>query len=89
MFDWEMVDISIKEGPKDDHICTTWHNDETLKDAFWQCFYATALPGSTDYDNLHVVCTDLNGIDREEECRRYLEEFLAEDIKDGFVPQSS
>lgn len=74
----------LKEGEKDDVICTTWHNDESLKDAFWQCFGATCLPASTDYDNLFVVCTDVDGCEREREFAQYILEFLAEDIEDGY-----
>jgi hypothetical protein len=85
LFDWVIVDQMIKEGEKDDIICTTWHNDESLKDAFWQCFCATALPASTDYDNLFVVCTDVDGLDREREMRQYIEAFIAGDIDDGFA----
>lgn len=84
-----MVDLVMNEGERREHICTTWHHDETLKEAYWQCFYVTALPESTDYDNLYVVCTDLNGIDRGEELLKYMDEFLAEDIREGFVPQNN
>jgi len=84
LFDWVIVDQMLKEGEKDDIICTTWHNDESLKDAFWQCFGATCLPATTDYDNLFVVCTDVDGCDRERELTQYILEFLTGDIEDGF-----
>lgn len=56
-------------------VMTTWHNDQTLADAFWQCFFATCLPDTADHDHIKIVCTDLDGINRTEELRSYIKKF--------------
>ncbi len=56
-------------------VMTTWHNDETLADTFWQCFFATCLPETADLDNIKIICTDLDGVNRAEELKSYIKEF--------------
>jgi|TARA_R110000737_G_C14589687_1_gene487274 hypothetical protein len=53
----------------------TWHNDESLTDSFWQCFFATCLPETADYEKLKIVCTDLDGVNRNDELANYLNRF--------------
>ncbi|GAB5551778.1 MAG: hypothetical protein Sapg2KO_13690 [Saprospiraceae bacterium] len=54
---------------------TTWHNNESLADTFWQCFFATCLPETTDYEKLQIVCIDLDGKNRKEELSNYINRF--------------
>ena len=63
-------------------IATTCHTDETYADTFWQCFFATTLTGCTDFDNITIVCTDLDGNNRSEELKEYLNKF-----REGWIPE--
>jgi len=67
--------METMENHNEIDVMTTWHNDQTLADAFWQCFFATCLPDTTDYGNIKIICTDLDGINRVEELKNYLKEF--------------
>jgi hypothetical protein len=75
LFDEIMVDMEVNEGYPEIDVMTTWHNDEILADTFWQCFFATCLRDSADLDDITIVCTDLDGIDRTEELKKYIQEF--------------
>lgn len=75
LFDETMVIMETVEGHSEIGVMTTWHNDETLAETFWQCFFATCLPESADYDNIKIVCTDLDGINRIDELKNYIKEF--------------
>ena len=59
LFDETMVEMEVIEGHPEIEVMTTWHNDQTLADTFWQCFFATCLRDNVDYDNVKIVCTDL------------------------------
>lgn len=74
-FDGIMVEMEVIEKHPEIDVTTTWHSDETLKDAFWQSFFATCLPDTADYKNIKIICTDLDGVDRREELKNYLEKF--------------
>ncbi|MGB1004687.1 MAG: DUF7684 family protein [Salibacteraceae bacterium] len=82
-FDETMVIMETIENHSEVDVMTTWHNDESLADAFWQCFFATCLPEATDYEKLKIVCTDLDGIDRKEELANYLSRF-----EQGWLPKN-
>jgi hypothetical protein len=71
------------ESPEDfrDSPMTSWHNNETLADVFWQCIFATFLPENVDLDNIKIVCTDLDGVDQRQELKDYLIRF-----SDGWLP---
>ena len=75
LFDLTMVTMEAMENHSEIDVITTGHNDETLADTFWQCFFATCLPETADLDNIKIVCTDLDGIDRVEELKDYITEF--------------
>lgn len=75
LFDQTMVVMETMEGHNQIDVITTWHNDQTLADVFWQCFFATCLPDTTDYDDIKVVCTDLDGVNRATELKNYIKEF--------------
>jgi hypothetical protein len=75
LFDETMVEMETMESHEEIEIMTTWHNDDTLADTFWQCFFATCLPEKADFDNIKIVCTDLDGVDRREELHSYIKEF--------------
>jgi hypothetical protein len=81
LFDQTMVIMETMEQHKAIDVMTTWHNDETLADAFWQCFFATCLPGTTSQNDIKIICTDLDGINRTEELKNYLKEF-----ESGWLP---
>jgi len=74
-FDQNMVIMETMENHPEIDVMTTWHNDETLADTFWQCFFATCLPETADLDNIKVICTDLDGINRTDELKNYIKEF--------------
>ena len=74
-FDQNMVIMEVLENHPAIDVITTWHNDETLADSFWQCFFATCLPDTADLDNIKVICTDLDGINRTDELKSYIKEF--------------
>ena len=80
LFDENMVDKEMKEN-KQYSVMTTWHNGESVADIFWQCFGATCLPETTDYDNISILCTDLDGVNRAEELKDYLTRF-----EEGWLP---
>ena len=62
---------------------TTWHNNESLAGVFWQCFFATCLPDETNYEKLKIICSDLDGINREIEITQYLTDF-----ERGWIPEN-
>jgi len=74
-FDETMVIMETIENHSELNVITTWHNNESLANTFWQCFFATCLPETTDYDNLKLICTDLDGKNRREELANYLNLF--------------
>lgn len=82
-FDEVMVLMETVENHSEIEVMTTWHNDVSLADTFWQCFFATCLPETTDYKKLKIVCTDLDGIDRKDELANYLNQF-----KEGWLPKN-
>ena len=81
IFDETMVDIEITEKVDFINVMTTWHDDETYADTFWQCFFATCLPETADLDNVSIVCTDLKGTDRSGELKEIIERF-----ENGWIP---
>lgn len=80
-FDEIVVAMEVLENHPELDVMTTWHNDETLADAFWQCFGATCLPEDADLDNITVVVTDLDGVNRIEELKDYIRRF-----ESGWLP---
>lgn len=81
LFDETMVAMKVIEGQQAGGVMTTWHNDETLADTFWQCFFVTCLPETADLDNIKIICTDLDGINRAVELTSYIDQFVA-----GWLP---
>ncbi|KAM3090644.1 hypothetical protein ACKFKF_34480 [Phormidesmis sp. 146-12] len=75
IFEETMVVMETIENHNEIDIMTTWHYVEPLADTFWQCFNATCLPETTDLENIKIICTDLDGVNRTEEFRRYIKEF--------------
>ena len=82
IFDEIVVQMEVVENHDPISIMTTCHNDETLADAFWQCFFVTCLPETADLDNISIVCTDLKGIDRSNELRDIIDRFETNWIPD-------
>jgi hypothetical protein len=81
IFDRIMVDIEISKGIDCINIMTTGSNDELLEDSLWQCFFATCLPNETDFDNISIVCMDLDGVDRKIELLDIIKRF-----DQGWIP---
>jgi len=75
LFDKTIEVLETKEGHREIEVITTGHEDEILADAFWQCFYTTFLPDTADIENITIICTDLDGIDRTKELQDCLKEF--------------
>jgi hypothetical protein len=80
-FDETMVAMETMENHPEIDVMTTWHSNEGLASAFWQCFYATCLPKTTKYDNLKIVCFHFNDIDVSDKLRNYIKQF-----NDGWLP---
>jgi hypothetical protein len=75
LFEETMVVMETRESHSEIGVMTTWHNDETLADTFWQCFFATCLPETADLDNIKIICMDLDGVNRTDELNSYIKEF--------------
>lgn len=80
-FDGNIVIMETMENHAEIDVMTTWHNDETLADTFWQCFFATCLPDTLNVGDIKIICMDLDGIDRFEELQVYIKNF-----KLGWIP---
>lgn len=76
-----MVEMETMEDHFEIGVMTTWHNNETLADVFWQCFFATCFPEYTNYENIKIVCSDLDGINRANELEHYIKRF-----EEGWLP---
>jgi hypothetical protein len=81
LFDGTMAIMRIMESHNEFDVMTTWHNDQTLADAFWQSFFVTCIPETADYANITVICTDLDGVNRIEELKSYIKKF-----ESGWLP---
>lgn len=81
-FDETINIMEVMESHAEIDIMTTWHNDQSFADVFWQCFFATCLPDSTDYNNLKIVCLDLDGVNREQELKKKIQRF-----EDNWIPK--
>lgn len=81
-FDEVMVDLEISENRPYIDICTTGDNDTDLANAFWECFYASLLPERTDWDNVNIVCTNIDGKDYKDSLINLLIKF-----DKGWIPE--
>ena len=81
-FDEIVVIMNVMENQPDIFVMTTWHDKESLANAFWQSFSATCLPDSTDYDHLKIICTHFDNVDKKEELKTYIKKF-----NEGWLPE--
>ena len=79
--DATMVSMEVDEGYPFSDVVTTGNADTDLANAFWECFFATALPDRADYDDLNVVCVSIDGADYRSELEGLLARFV-----DGWIP---
>ncbi|MDX2245968.1 MAG: hypothetical protein SF052_04270 [Bacteroidia bacterium] len=82
LFDEIMTQMEVIENHKPISVMTTWHNDETLADTFWDCFFVTCLPETADLGNISIICTDMKGNNRTYELKTILERF-----EKGWIPE--
>ena len=85
LHDWFDEIASIMESMENHpeiETMTTWHNNESIADVFWQCFFATCIPEHADFDNLKIICTDLENVNRIEELKDYISRF-----ENGWLPK--
>jgi hypothetical protein len=75
LFDKTMVIMETNENYSFIEVVTTSHNDEIIADAFWQCFFATSFKDTANLDDIVIVCTDLDNVNRNEELTYYIKEF--------------
>lgn len=75
LFDETIGVMETIEDHNEIAVMTTWHNDETLADTFWECFFATCIPETANLDNIKIICTDLEGVNRSNELKNYIKEF--------------
>ena len=80
-FDEMICILETKENHEKIDMVTTWHDKESLKDTFWQGCKSFYLPERTDYENIKIVCMDLDGVDRTEEFKGYIKDFEM-----GYIP---
>jgi len=86
LHDWfdETINVmEVMENHAEIDVMTTWHDDQSFADVFWQCFFATCLPDITNYSNLKIVCFDMDGINREQELKKYLQRF-----ENNWIPEN-
>lgn len=82
MFDETMVDIEISKNLTTIDIATTCHNNESLAEAFWECFFASTLPMRANLDNISIVCADLTGANKADKLKEILKQFVK-----GWMPE--
>ncbi len=82
IFDEIVTQMEVVENHKAISVMTTWHNNKSLANAFWDCFFATCLPDTADFDHISIICTDLQGNDRTTELKEILEQF-----EKGWIPE--
>ena len=82
-FDQIMVNMEVLEKCPEIDVMTTWHNNEGLASAFWQCFHATCLPDTTNFKDLKIVCFHFDNIDFRKEIKIYLKQF-----NEGWLPSN-
>lgn len=80
-FDETISIMEMMERHNTIEVMTTWHNEETLAKTFWQCFFVTCLPEATDFENIKIICTDLDGVNRCDELKKYINKF-----ESGWLP---
>ncbi|MDD5363223.1 MAG: hypothetical protein PHN88_13930 [Ignavibacteria bacterium] len=81
-FDEVIAILETQENHNEIDMMTTWHNNESIKDVFWQGCYGLYLPERTDYDKIKIVCMDLDGMNRVDELKSYINDFEA-----GYNPE--
>ena len=85
LHDWfdETINImEVVENRPEIDIMTTWHTNQSYADSFWQCFFSTCLPDTTNYNNLKILCMDLDGLNRIQELKNYIHRF-----EEGWLPE--
>lgn len=69
--DLTMVSLEVDEGYPVFDVMTTGDATTNLANAFWECFFATALPDRADYDHLKILCVSFDGTDYLTELKNY------------------
>ena len=82
-FDLVMVKMEVDEGHPDIDICTTGDNETDLANAFWECFFASVLPEHANYDDIKILCVNIDGKD----CRAELN-VLIHKFEEGWLPEN-
>ncbi len=80
-FDESFVAMEVFKGYEGRTVMTTWHNDESLADAFWFCFMTDLYKEGIDSESMPIVVIDLDGVDRVTELRGYINRF-----NEGWLP---
>lgn len=75
LFDTTMVNMEIEEGHDEITIMTTGDDETDLPNAFWECFCATCLPETTDYEKLNIICTNLDGVNEKARLKNLIDRF--------------
>ncbi len=83
-FDLLMCELELFKNYPDIDICTTGNNYTDLANAFWECFLVTALPEHTDYNNLKIICVNID------ECN-YMEDLclLLSKFNQNWIPEDN
>lgn len=71
-FDELMAFMEAVEGHPYINVVTTGRNNQPLVETFWECYYASTVSTT---DNIKVVCSDVDGVNRIDELKSYLDEF--------------
>lgn len=80
-FDETIVIMETMENHPEIDVMTTWHDKESLANAFWQCFHATCLPEETVNENVKIVCFHFNNSDKKQELKEYIKRY-----NEGWLP---
>jgi hypothetical protein len=82
-FDEVVVEMNVLENKPDVFVMTTWHNNESLANAFWYSVYCS---GSDMYgcEDAKIICFHISNIDKKEELKNYLNRF-----KEGWAPSDN
>ncbi len=74
-FDLEITKMEVDEGHPEIEIMTTGSNDTDLANAFWENYGATCLPDRGDYDNIKIICVNLDKKDYSMKLSKLLRRF--------------
>lgn len=83
-FDCIMVKMETDENYPPVDICTTGDNESDLANAFWECFYALALPDHADHERIKILCVNIDKKDYKSKLQSLIWKF-----DQGWLPEEN